>query len=427
MSFRIPFQGHSVTRIALALSAMFSFSSCALVTLSRNVKEIEQRGVVAVQVSPKPSGSAPTYALAYLKKTGARTEIAGVQKVKSEGLAIFDLLLGNHYGMAAFTDRNGNGHFDAGEPMALAEDVVAVPLADTNARIKKPVVLNLTTRHDFPKGYSLQLPKPNEKLGGSMDVALGEIANLKDEKFSSKSGEMGMWQPFDFLSKNGFGIYFLEPYQPGKIPVLCVYGIAGSPQDFEYFFENFDRSKYQLWFYYYPSGIRLDKAANAMAGGINMLRQQYGFPKMYVVAHSMGGLVSRGGIQRAIAQAGTNFIPKFVSISTPWGGHKAAESGVKHLKNPVPSWRDMMPGSAYVDGIFAKPLPAGTKHYLLFGYQTKESAVMKGDNDTVVYVNSELDYAAQNGAVKMFGFNYSHMQILTKKDTLAKVEEYLAE
>jgi len=80
-----------------------------------------------------------------------------------------------------------------------------------------------------------------------------------------------------------------------------------------------------------------------------------------------------------------------------------------------------------VNCLFAKPLPSGTQHYLIFGYQTKESVVMKGDNDTVVYANSELDYAAQNGAVKVFGFNYNHMQILTKKDTLAKVIEYLAE
>ena len=49
------------------------------------------------------------------------------------------------------------------------------------------------------------------------------------------------------------------------------------------------------------------------------------------VAHSTGGLVSRG----------------YLLISTPWGGHKGAETGVKRAPVVVRVWRDMVPGSEY--------------------------------------------------------------------------------
>ena len=59
---------------------------------------------------------------------------------------------------------------------------------------------------------------------------------------------------------------------------------------------------------------------------LGLLRPQVG--EIMVVAHSMGGLVSRGFLQRYRA-GGKAAIPLFVSIATPWDGHKAAELGVK--------------------------------------------------------------------------------------------------
>jgi pimeloyl-ACP methyl ester carboxylesterase len=222
------------------------------------------------------------------------------------------------------------------------------------------------------------------------------------------------------------GVYFLETYDPGKLPVLFVHGIAGSPQDWRPIFETMDRRGCQPWFFHYPSGIRLDKAANALAGALIHLRQRNGFDRIVVVAHSMGGLVSRGAIQLTAELADTNFIPELVTISTPWGGHQAAELGVKHLKFPVPAWRDMAPGSAYLQTILSHPLPSGTRHDLIFGYQGSGSLGLPRENDGVVAVESELLPQVQEEAASVFGLPLDHTGILASPVTLRRMEQFIS-
>ena len=55
------------------------------------------------------------------------------------------------------------------------------------------------------------------------------------------------------------GLYMLEPYEPGKIPVLMVHGLWSSPLTWMEMFNDLRsnpeiRQNYQFWFYEYPSG-----------------------------------------------------------------------------------------------------------------------------------------------------------------------------
>ena len=191
--------------------------------------------------------------------------------------------------------------------------------------------------------------------------------------------------------------------------------------------EKLDRQKYQAWFAYYPSGGRLGKVADGLAAAILLLKQRHGFDRMAVVAHSMGGLVSRGAIQRVVKQAGTNFIPEFFSVSTPWGGHAAAEGAVKHLKYPVPSWRDMAPGSDYLREILSQPLPPGTRHDLMFSFQHSGRIGLPPDNDGVVGVASELFEPVQSQAASVVGLHLGHMEIPNSPITLRRIEMRLSQ
>ena len=55
------------------------------------------------------------------------------------------------------------------------------------------------------------------------------------------------------------GIYLLEPYQPGKIPVVFVHGLLSSPLTSSAYFNDLHRppvvaqEHYQFWFYLYPT------------------------------------------------------------------------------------------------------------------------------------------------------------------------------
>jgi len=409
--------------LLLALSGCL-LSSCSLVRLRQSVKQHNASGVIAVKVS-NPSSTATNYALALSRNRAGSNEMIGFQIVGTDGLVAFLLQLDHTYSVAAFSDLNGNGTYDGGEPAQLVRNIRPAPFAAASNRADL-VTLTLTTSNNLPRGQTLALPRENPKLGEALPVSIGEIADLDQPKFSVEVGEMSMWQPYKFIQQHGFGIYFLEPYSPQKFPVLFVYGIGGSPQDWRRILEKIDRNKYQPWFYQYPTGFHLDKSANALAGSLVQLKQRYGFEHIDVLAHSMGGLVARGALQRAAILAKTNFVTHFISISTPWDGHEAAGRGVKYMNYPVPSWQDMVPGSPYLKEILSKPLPVGTRYDLIFSYKSSGGFGLPDENDGVVSVQSQLLPQVQEEAASVFGLHEDHTAILKSDVTLRHIEKLLA-
>lgn len=78
--------------------------------------------------------------------------------------------------------------------------------------------------------------------------------------------------------------------------MLFVHGINGTPRNFSALIENLDHSRYQAWVVNYPSGLALDTLGTGIAELILLLKHKYQLEQMHVVAHSMGGLVARRGI-----------------------------------------------------------------------------------------------------------------------------------
>jgi pimeloyl-ACP methyl ester carboxylesterase len=226
----------------------------------------------------------------------------------------------------------------------------------------------------------------------------------------------------EFFKEVGGNIYFLEPYDPRKIPILFVHGAGGSPQDWRYFFDHIDRSRYQPWFFYYPSGSTIDSTAHLLFWKLFNLQLRYRFEKIYITAHSMGGLVVRSFLLNHGAQVPT--VKLFVSMSTPWGGEATAELGVKNSPAVVPSWNDMQPNGHYMRSLFARKLPAGVDYYLLFGYKGGYS-MMRPNNDGTVTLASELRKPAQAEAKMVYGFDEDHVGILSSPQVLAQYQAIL--
>ncbi|MGH8094973.1 MAG: alpha/beta fold hydrolase [Chthoniobacterales bacterium] len=384
---------------------------------------MEEFGVVTVKVSPPPKGTAPTFAVAWTRDNGELRSV-GLQHIGSDGLASFVLRIGRSYSVGAFTDANRNGRYDVGEPGDYVKDVTPVSLGDPDASFKL-VRLRLVPLPHFPPGTSIAIPKENKQLGGPLDLTLGEVVSMDDKRFSTDAGGGGLWRPLDFLSANRPGIYFTEPYDPSRVPVLLVYGIGGTPQDWRYFIEHFDRKHYQLWFFHYPSGMRLPRLARAMATGLELLREGYGFKECDVIAHSMGGLVSRMAIVEDANAADRDYIPKFVSISTPWSGHDAASAGIRRLKKPVPSWLDVAPGSQFLARMYAARFPRDTRHLLIYGSKEGGPFWIKSENDGVVTVKSETDARVKDTASSVVHLPYGHVEILEEPETLSRTLRFL--
>ena len=257
-------------------------------------------------------------------------------------------------------------------------------------------------------------------------TAVGEITTLADPRFDLTKSPDGMWRPYDYMRTSPPGVYFLEPYDPSRIPVLFVHGITGSPASFAYLIEHLDRTRFQAWVYNYPTGIYLSAVADHLNETIEKLEARYHVQHIAVVAHSMGGLVSRGFILRHALTSSTNTIPLFVSISTPWEGLGRAAFGVKYLPVVVDAWRDCAPGSEYLQSLFAVPLPRETQFHLMFAFR-RNSASFGASDDQSVTVASELASSAQRDAVRIYGFDDSHAGILQDPATSELLDGLLSE
>jgi hypothetical protein len=340
----------------------------------------------------------------------------------------------NQYVMA-FSDTNGNSQLDAGEPSWVHSDPEGHP---TPLEFDPRRTARASGRLAVRQGPSSELlaavrefrgTKTIEETltGWNIPIALGEIADLDDPRFSAVRGEQGLWLPASFPRESGFGIFFLEPYDARRIPVLFVYGAAGSPQDWRTFFASLDRSKYQAWFVLYPSGRRLDESSSALNRAVSLLHERLAFTTLHVVAHSMGGLVSRSFIVKNL-EDGNHYVRRFVSISTPWGGHEAAAMGVKFSKlgpPPVPSWRDMVTASPFQKAIQTRLLKGEVDHLLLYGHHRSRSLVLPRQNDGVVSVKSQTLPAAVKDAVMAIGFDADHVGILSRPEVIQTAQEFL--
>jgi pimeloyl-ACP methyl ester carboxylesterase len=342
------------------------------------------------------------------------------------------------YGLVAFVDVNADGVYQSEEPFMRVDpgqlvtcdadhthpELALVIPAEGRPRVEGEIdVMKFQAR-----SASAQLKK---SLGAA--TAYGVVTTLDDPRFSETNATNSMWRPYDFIFDVGPGVYFLEPYDPRKMPVLFVHGINGTPANFRYLVERLDRTKYQPWLYYYPSGVRLSGVADHLDQTMKNLQLQHGFTQYHVVAHSMGGLVSRGFLLRNQSFQSRARIPLYITISTPWAGHKAAESGVKHAPAVVYVWNDMVPHSAYLTDLFFsnhngapmhRSLPAGIQHHLLFGY--KDRGALSGEcTDSTVTVSSQLYSGAQQDASRLYGFEETHMSILDSLDTSRLVNRLL--
>jgi pimeloyl-ACP methyl ester carboxylesterase len=333
------------------------------------------------------------------------------------------------YYLTAFEDRNNNLSYDKGELVGYfgAPDKIVIPAENVTPQ-NSGDVLNLDMELKYTDHYlaGFQPAIDLERINQSVFVKFGQISSLDDKIFSAENGANGYWKPLTFLRDCGFGIYFLEPYDPEKIPVLFVHGALGTPEGWKNIVERLDRSRFQPWFYYYPSGFRLEDVADALNEIIKKIHETYGFKTLYITAHSMGGLVSRSFIMKNFYQDHQDYIKLFISISTPWNGHRLTEKGVKKAPEAVPSWHDMVPDSDFIRSVFQMDFPEECTYYLTFSFKGNCSLFLY-NNDGTVELSSELDYRAQNDADMIFGFDEDHGSILISPEFLDYFRQILDE
>jgi pimeloyl-ACP methyl ester carboxylesterase len=345
----------------------------------------------------------------------------------------FVVLLPNapDYLIAVAQDLDGDEHRGPDEPIWFYGDPSPVPIGPDRRSV--PLDANLSPPFRTPPQRlveAFQRARGGHSIavlgaGHAVPIGVGEIADLDAPRFSVAAGTKGLWEPVASLNDSGTGVFFTEPYDPRRLPVLFVNGAGGSPQDFRYFLEHLDRKRFQGWFFLYPSGLPLDVSARMLAEVLGDLHAKQRYGDIALVAHSMGGLVSRAFLQSGTAPA--RAVRTFATLSSPWHGHDAAALGVEYAPAVVPSWRDMVPGSPFQQRIFERPLDPGIHVCLGFTFHGKRRVGLPESNDSAVAVSSELADAAQTQASAMRGFDETHRSILHSPAALAFIEECLAD
>lgn len=115
----------------------------------------------------------------------------------------------------------------------------------------------------------------------------------------------GLFRPGEAAGRAG--LMLLRPYEPDKIPVVMVHGLASSPLAWipmlnELLREPRIRERYQFLLYVYPTGVPVPLAAAGLRDALKDAQKNFDqagvktpareFEEMVLLGHSMGGLLS---------------------------------------------------------------------------------------------------------------------------------------
>jgi pimeloyl-ACP methyl ester carboxylesterase len=404
-------------RLALVALVLLG-EGCTLWRLHEDLARMETFGLLGGTVSRPRADEAPI--IVALCRNDA-PEVVDTFVLDRPG-AYFFLAPAGAYRVAAFVDRDRDFIYEPGEPAAWHGADVAVAgghrVGHVDLRIVEP-------------GVRLDVPISARGLGRRATpelptIHLGEIVTFDDPRFTDANAKRGLWQPVEFVFEVGAGLYLLEPFDPEKTPVLFVHGAGGHPGNWRYLVEHLDRTRFQPWLVHYPSGMDLQIIARGIARWTTAFATRYGVRRLIVVAHSMGGLVSRAAINTLAVNGDGDLLALFVTLSTPWNGHPGAARGVETSPVVMPAWPDLVPDSPFLLGLYETPLPAGCPYHLLFSFNG-HSLLIREPNDGVVPVASELAMRAQNAAARIYGFDESHVGILNSAEVSRTVNALLAD
>lgn len=142
--------------------------------------------------------------------------------------------------------------------------------------------------------------KVRQPLAANFSVPIALFWKLSD---ADGTELLGAFRPKKAI--NTMGLYFSEPYDPRKIPVVFTHGLISGPATFanltnRLLVDPVIRENYQFWFFGYPSGLAWTIPASRQRQALKELMQEYNprgtsreMNNIVMVGHSMGGLITR--------------------------------------------------------------------------------------------------------------------------------------
>lgn len=404
-------------KILMPLLCCTIIAGCALIKLQEEVRESLVSTILVGRITTQFPGKGPIIVAAY-SKNADQISVAHYSVLHDFGEYELMVAQGDYY-VFAFWDKNQNLIYDAGEPAGQygAPELISAWAGGTVPAIDF-LIPEEATPIAIPYGFEIPHDKPI-KLHSRL---AGAIKPLDDDYFSEEYGAKGYWEASSFFKEVGGNIYFLEPYDPEKIPILFIHGATDTPRNWKFFIDNIDKERFQPWFFYYPSGARIDSMAYLLLWKLLNLQIKYKFDTLVMTAHSLGGLVSRSFLN----DYGQMFpqIKLFVALATPWGGAEMAKYGVQQSPAVIPSWMDLQPDSPFIQSLYAKKLPDTVDFYIFYGYRGSRNP-FRANNDNTIRLSSLLDWRSQSEAKMVYAFDEDHAGIMNSPEALLQYNTIL--
>ncbi|MCJ8168309.1 alpha/beta fold hydrolase [Atopomonas sediminilitoris] len=326
--------------------------------------------------------------------------------------------------LLAFVDHNGDFQLDADEPRVWLKQPQRQALGKPAPSAVNELVITPDALAEAP-AVDLKLERLKAHNPRLKNNYLAQVT-LNDARFDAAITQQGMWQPLQFLRETGHGLYLLEPWDPKRVPVLLVHGINDSPRTWAALLPAIDRRQFQVVLYHYPSSWQISSNASLLAQAWQDAQLRLGFQRFHLLAHSMGGLLARDFVRQLSAQqASVMGLCQFISLSTPWAGHAAAQQGLEHSPVVAPVWRNLAPNSDFLQALWRFEWPQQVPHTLIASY-AGDSVFVAGKSDGVVSLASQLHWPAQEQASEIRLIEATHTGVLTHGQTHAVVRRQLA-
>lgn len=400
-------------KIFILFFAVFFLASCSIVDIKKQSKHLESISHISGSIEDN-TGEYPVYVM-LLKQLSTHAEVINHSLLNDNDEYQFNVFPGS-YIVIAYVDENMNGKKDKIEKPALySEGASLYKIIKVDAEehiILKGIYLRDALDIGEQNNVQINLNKAQSNIG--------KVVSLDDDIFSKENTSLGFWKPLTFLNNFGGGLFMLQEYEVKKIPIVFIHGISGSPTEFRSMIQTLDRDKYQPWVLYYPTGIQLDLISHYLLNALNKLKEQHGFTNVYLITHSMGGLMSRSFLMKHEQQKAEFDVSFYMTINSPLYGMESAASGVNSSPIVIASWRDLAAGSDYIKKVHDWHMPSDIAYHLVFSY------LSGSDGDGVVPMSSQLSLSLQDEATQIYGFQLQHAQILKEDDFIQRFNRILS-
>jgi pimeloyl-ACP methyl ester carboxylesterase len=175
----------------------------------------------------------------------------------------------------------------------------------------------------------LQRVFENRALRDAFDIVRGIASQVVFQWGSAQDSRYGLFLDEDWQARTG-----------GRPLVIIVHGFGSEPEEFDVAREQMREAGFGTAVFAYPNDAAIAFSARQFASALQEFERQYPERRLSLVAHSMGGLVSRAVIEDPAIAAGGN-IDQLIMIATPNHGSNLARVPVS--RDVWENWLDGEP------------------------------------------------------------------------------------